>query len=98
MSEIYILNNHTFCTPPSYSPHIRPSVSAQPKDLVQALSYTAERDTQAMKTIAECFAPYLHQRAMELRPAADSSSGGGGGAVNNRQASRAGRGGSSSRP
>jgi hypothetical protein len=35
---------------------------------MQAVSYTAERDTEAMKLLAEVFAPYLHQRAMELRP------------------------------
>ena len=47
----------------------------------QSLAYTAERDTSAMKVLAEVMAPYLHQRAMELRPTSSMRAGTSGAAI-----------------
>ena len=54
----------------------------------QALAYAAERDQSSMKMLAEVFAPYLHLRAMELRPVGGVGGiGGGGGGGGGRAAS-----------
>ena len=53
----------------------------------QALAYAAERDQSSMKMLAEVFAPYLHLRAMELRPVGGVGGIGGGGGGGGRAAS-----------
>ena len=64
-----------------------PSLSLEPI-YPQALAYAAERDQSSMKMLAEVFAPYLHLRAMELRPVGGlgglGGGGGGGRATSNR--------------